>query len=106
MPRYRGLSESEAREFHGVFMTSFIIFMIIAIIAHFLAWQWCPWTTGAACQLAANDVVQVLSYLVIGETNMWRLWLLFDPRRALVGLLVFLGVLALLIHFILPAPTG
>jgi light-harvesting complex 1 beta chain len=58
-----GLSESEAREFHGVFMTSFIIFTIIAIIAHFLAWQWCPWTTGAACQLAANDVVQVLSYL-------------------------------------------
>ena len=32
---------------------------------------------------------------------MWRLWLLFDPRRALVALTVFLGVLALLIHFIL-----
>jgi light-harvesting complex 1 alpha chain len=32
---------------------------------------------------------------------MWRLWLLFDPRRALVVLSVFLFVLALLIHFIL-----
>lgn len=32
---------------------------------------------------------------------MWRLWLLFDPRRALVALFVFLFVLALLIHFIL-----
>lgn len=32
---------------------------------------------------------------------MWRLWLLLDPRRALVGLFVFLTVLALLIHFIL-----
>lgn len=32
---------------------------------------------------------------------MWRVWLLFDPRRALVGVFVFLGVLALLIHFIL-----
>jgi light-harvesting complex 1 alpha chain len=32
---------------------------------------------------------------------MWRIWLLFDPRRALIGLFVFLGVLALLIHFIL-----
>lgn len=32
---------------------------------------------------------------------MWRLWLLFDPRRALVALSVFLFVLALLIHFIL-----
>lgn len=32
---------------------------------------------------------------------MWRIWLLFDPRRALVALAVFLFVLALLIHFIL-----
>ena len=32
---------------------------------------------------------------------MWRLWQLFDPRRALVALFVFLFVLALLIHFIL-----
>jgi light-harvesting complex 1 alpha chain len=29
------------------------------------------------------------------------MWLLFDPRRALIALFVFLGVLALLIHFIL-----
>jgi light-harvesting complex 1 alpha chain len=32
---------------------------------------------------------------------MWRIWLLFDPRRSLVALFTFLFVLALLIHFIL-----
>ncbi len=32
---------------------------------------------------------------------MWRVWLLFDPRRVLVALFTFLFVLALLIHFIL-----
>ncbi|MGJ4885956.1 light-harvesting antenna LH1, alpha subunit [Bradyrhizobium sp. HKCCYLRH1065] len=32
---------------------------------------------------------------------MWRLWLLFDPRRVLVALGVFLFGLALVIHFIL-----
>ncbi len=32
---------------------------------------------------------------------MWRVWLLFDPRRLLVALGVFLFVLAILIHFIL-----
>lgn len=32
---------------------------------------------------------------------MWRIWLLFDPRRVLVALFVFLFTLALLIHFIL-----
>jgi light-harvesting complex 1 beta chain len=58
-----GLSESEAKEFHGVFMTSFIVFTIIALIAHFLAWQWCPWLTSAPCQLAVNDVTPYLTYL-------------------------------------------
>jgi light-harvesting complex 1 alpha chain len=32
---------------------------------------------------------------------MWRVWLLFDPRRTLIALFTFLLVLALLIHFIL-----
>jgi light-harvesting complex 1 alpha chain len=32
---------------------------------------------------------------------MWRIWLIFDPRRTLVALAIFLFVLALLIHFIL-----
>ena len=32
---------------------------------------------------------------------MWRIWMLFDPRRALVALSVFLFGLAIVIHFIL-----
>ena len=32
---------------------------------------------------------------------MWRVWLLFDPRRVLVALAAFLFVLAIFIHFIL-----
>ena len=32
---------------------------------------------------------------------MWRVWVLFDPRRALITLFTFLLVLALVIHFIL-----
>jgi light-harvesting complex 1 beta chain len=38
-----GLTESEAKEFHGIFVTSFIIFTVIAIVAHFLVGQWRPW---------------------------------------------------------------
>ena len=38
-----GLNASEAKEFHGLFMTGFIGFTVIAIIAHFLVWQWRPW---------------------------------------------------------------
>ena len=32
---------------------------------------------------------------------MYKIWLLFDPRRTLVALFTFLFTLALLIHFIL-----
>ncbi len=41
-----GITEAEAKEFHRIFMTSFIVFVVIAIIAHFLAWQWRPWLPG------------------------------------------------------------
>jgi light-harvesting complex 1 beta chain len=41
-----GLTEQEAKEFHRIFMTSFIIFLIIAIVAHILVWQWRPWLPG------------------------------------------------------------
>ncbi len=38
-----GLSNEEAREFHKLFVTSFIVFLLIALAAHFFAWQWRPW---------------------------------------------------------------
>jgi light-harvesting complex 1 beta chain len=54
-----GLTEGEAKEFHGVFMTSFIIFTVIAIIAHVLAWQWRPWLPGAKGYSSLVDSVNV-----------------------------------------------
>jgi light-harvesting complex 1 beta chain len=41
-----GLTEAEAREFHSVFMSSFIAFVIVAVIAHILVWMWRPWLPG------------------------------------------------------------
>ncbi len=38
-----GLTDQEAKEFHSIFVQSFIIFTVIAIIAHFLVWTWRPW---------------------------------------------------------------
>ncbi len=63
-----GLTEQEAKEFHGIFMTSFIIFTLIAVVAHFLAWQWRPWLPGSGGYASiindAKDVV--LAALSIG----------------------------------------
>ncbi|WP_396594039.1 light-harvesting antenna LH1, beta subunit [Brevundimonas sp. R86498] len=38
-----GLTPEAAKEFHGIFMTSFIGFTLIAIVAHVLVWYWRPW---------------------------------------------------------------
>jgi light-harvesting complex 1 beta chain len=41
-----GLSEAEAKEFHRIFLGSFIGFTVVAIIAHVLVWNWRPWLPG------------------------------------------------------------
>jgi light-harvesting complex 1 beta chain len=59
-----GLTEQEAKEFHGIFMTSFIIFTVIAVIAHFLVWQWRPWLPGPGGYTSLMDGVHyAASYL-------------------------------------------
>ncbi len=59
-----GLSEPEAKEFHKLFMTSFIVFTVIAIIAHILAWNWRPWLPGPNGYSSLMDGVHaVVSHL-------------------------------------------
>ncbi|WP_295446547.1 light-harvesting antenna LH1, beta subunit [uncultured Thiodictyon sp.] len=38
-----GLTDDEAKEFHGVFLSSFGGFVGVAVVAHILAWAWRPW---------------------------------------------------------------
>lgn len=58
-----GLTEDEAKEFHKIFVMSFIVFTVIAIIAHFLVWQWRPWLPpegGYGAMEAAQSAVTAL----------------------------------------------
>jgi light-harvesting complex 1 beta chain len=57
-----GLTEAEAKEFHGMFIMSFIAFTVVAIIAHFLAWQWRPWLPGPN-GYESTDITPVLQQL-------------------------------------------
>jgi light-harvesting complex 1 beta chain len=41
-----GLTEPEAREFHRIFVTSFVMFTVVAVVAHILVWLWRPWLPG------------------------------------------------------------
>ncbi|MBN2887597.1 MAG: light-harvesting protein [Chromatiaceae bacterium] len=38
-----GLTEDEAKEFHGIFVSSFVAFTGIVVVAHILVWLWRPW---------------------------------------------------------------
>ncbi len=40
---YSGLSDQEAKEFHGRFLLSFGFYILIAVVAHILVWNWRPW---------------------------------------------------------------
>ena len=38
-----GLKDNEAKEFHKIFVSSFIGFTAVAVVAHILVWFWRPW---------------------------------------------------------------
>ncbi|MBI5128778.1 light-harvesting antenna LH1, beta subunit [Rhodopseudomonas palustris] len=57
-----GLSEAEAKEFHSIFVTSFFLFIVVAVVAHILAWMWRPWLPKAT-GYAMDSVHQLTSYL-------------------------------------------
>ena len=54
-----GITEAEAKEFHKIFLTSFIIFTVIAIVAHILVWNWRPWLPGPNGYVALSDGVKL-----------------------------------------------
>jgi len=59
-----GLTEAEAKEFHSIFMTSFIAFVVVAIVAHILMYSWRPWFAEAPPGWVQLDgVTTALSYL-------------------------------------------
>jgi light-harvesting complex 1 beta chain len=60
-----GLTEDEAKEFHKIFMASFIGFTIVAIIAHILVWSWRPWIPGDEGYSSLIDGAQVAAASVI-----------------------------------------
>jgi light-harvesting complex 1 beta chain len=60
-----GLSSREAKEFHKYFMLGFIVFTVIAIVAHFLVWQWRPWLPGPEGYAAVTDSIHAVANSVI-----------------------------------------
>ena len=60
-----GLTEQEAREFHSLFVTSFVIFTAIAVVAHILVWNWRPWLPGPNGYGSVIDGLHGLAHSII-----------------------------------------
>jgi light-harvesting complex 1 beta chain len=58
------LTPEEAQEFHKLFVTGFVVFTIVAIIAHILVWNWRPWLPGPQGYAAAPQVEQLAATAV------------------------------------------
>ncbi|MEM6638290.1 MAG: light-harvesting antenna LH1, beta subunit [Pseudomonadota bacterium] len=62
-----GLTANEAKEFHRLFMAGFIGFTVIAIIAHFLVWQWRPWFPGEGGYASLMDGANAVANHVLAR---------------------------------------
>lgn len=52
------VSDAEAKEFHNGFMMGFLIWLAVAVVAHYLVWLWRPWLS---TKMAALDLDQMVS---------------------------------------------
>ncbi|MEM7764945.1 MAG: light-harvesting antenna LH1, beta subunit [Pseudomonadota bacterium] len=64
-----GLTERGAKEYHSLFVGSALIYVVIAVIAHFLVWSWRSWFPGtggydAALHDTVNTVATVATTLL------------------------------------------
>ena len=40
---WSGLSDQESEEFHRYYIQGTVFFVAVAVVAHFLVWNWRPW---------------------------------------------------------------
>jgi len=43
-----GLTDDEAKELHGNFVSMTLLYVAIAVVAHVLMWMWRPWIPGTS----------------------------------------------------------
>ena len=64
-----GLTDEEAKEFHKIFVTSFLVFTGIAVVAHILVWMWRPWIPGPNGYSSLFDGASDFAQLVLNQLS-------------------------------------
>lgn len=63
-----GLTESEAKEFHTLFVSGFIGFTLVAVVAHILVWSWRPWLPGVKGYSMLDGVTHAVTATITALT--------------------------------------
>lgn len=61
---WSGLTDEEAQEFHNFYLQGTTIFVLVAIVAHFLVWFWRPWIPGPKGYAALENALTTITSLV------------------------------------------
>lgn len=56
-----GVSDAEAKEFHGGFMMGMIVFVAVAVVAHYLVWIWRPWLSAPGKSASLENIQQSIT---------------------------------------------
>ena len=59
------MSDAEAKGFHRAFITSAAAFVLIAIVAHVLVWNWRPWAVAAPAAATTHAMNMVAPATVL-----------------------------------------
>jgi light-harvesting complex 1 beta chain len=58
-----GLTDAEAQEVHKYMIQGYIMFVAVAVVAHFLVWNWRPWFPGPKGYTSLESI-QALTTLI------------------------------------------
>lgn len=61
--------KNDAKSFNGIFVTSFIVILAVAIVAQLLTWQWRPWFPGAESEKSMIGGVKSAVYTFMSHLN-------------------------------------
>lgn len=58
------VSDAEAKEFHNGFMMGFMIWLAVAIVAHYLVWLWRPWLSMKTASIELDQAISTITTLL------------------------------------------
>lgn len=65
----QSMLKNDAKSFYGIFVTSFIVILVVAIVAQLLTWQWRPWFPGAESEKSMIGGVKSAVYTFMSHLN-------------------------------------